>query len=36
MVTVALAFEFQVKPEVPFEEFDILPAKIVTEKRIIA
>ncbi len=36
MVTVALAFEFQVKSEVPFEEFDIRPAKIVTEKRVIA
>ena len=33
--TVALAFEFQVKPEVPFEEFDIRPGKIVTEKRVI-
>ena len=31
----ALAFEFQVKPEVPFEEFDIRPGKIVTEKRVI-
>jgi len=36
MVTVALAFEFQVKAEVPYEEFDICPAKIVTEKRVIA
>ena len=33
--TVALAFEFQVKKEVPFEEFDILPGKIVTEQRVI-
>ncbi len=33
--TVALAFEFQVKEEVPFEEFDILPGKIVTGKRVI-
>lgn len=33
--TVALAFEFQVRPEVPFEEFDIRPGKIVTEKRVI-
>lgn len=33
--TVALAFEFQVKEEVPFEKFDILPGKIVTEKRVI-
>lgn len=36
MITVALAFEFQVQPEVPFEEFDIRPAKIVTEQRIIS
>ena len=35
MVTVALAFEFQVKKEVPFEDFDILPARIVTELRTI-
>jgi 5-formyltetrahydrofolate cyclo-ligase len=35
MVTVALAFEFQVKEEVPFEEFDIRPSRIVTEKRVI-
>ena len=34
--TIALAFEFQVKEEVPFEEFDILPGKIVTEKRVIS
>lgn len=35
LVTVALAFEFQVKEKVPFEEFDIRPAKVVTEKRIL-
>jgi len=35
LVTVALAFEFQVKPEVPYEDFDIRPSKIVTEKRVI-
>ena len=34
--TVALAFEFQIRDEVPFEEFDILPEKIVTEKRVIS
>ena len=34
--TIALAFEFQVKEEVPFEPFDILPGKIVTEKRVIS
>lgn len=33
--TAALAFEFQVKDEVPFEKFDILPDKVVTERRII-
>ena len=32
---VALAFEFQVKKEVPYETFDICPEKIVTEKRVI-
>lgn len=32
---VALAFEFQVKSQVPYETFDICPAKIVTEKRVI-
>lgn len=32
---VALAFEFQVKKEVPYEAFDICPEKIVTEKRVI-
>ena len=36
MTTVALAFEFQVKETVPFEDFDICPAKIVTEKRVIS
>ena len=35
LTTVALAFEFQVREEVPFEEFDILPAKVVTERRIL-
>lgn len=34
--TIALAFEFQVRAEVPFESFDILPGKIVTEKRVIS
>ena len=34
--TIALAFDFQVKEEVPFEPFDILPGKIVTEKRVIS
>lgn len=33
MTTVALAFEFQVKEQVPFEVFDIRPQKIVTERR---
>lgn len=32
LVTVALAFEFQVRDEVPFEAFDIRPAKVVTEQ----
>ena len=32
---VALAFEFQIKAQVPYEAFDICPEKIVTEKRII-
>ncbi len=32
---IALAFEFQVKSQVPYETFDICPTKIVTEKRII-
>lgn len=35
LVTVALAFEFQVREEVPFEEFDIRPAKVVTEQRVL-
>lgn len=35
LTTLALAFEFQVKEAVPFEEFDIRPARVVTEKRII-
>lgn len=34
-VTAAAAFEFQVFEEVPGEEFDILPAMIITEERII-
>ena len=33
--TLALAFEFQVKETVPYEAFDIRPARIVTEKRVI-
>ncbi len=35
LAKVALAFEFQVKEEVPYEAFDICPEKIVTEKRVI-
>ena len=35
LVHIALAFEFQVFPEVPFETHDILPQMIVTETRII-
>lgn len=35
LFTVALAFEFQIKEEVPVEKFDICPAKIVTEKQIL-
>jgi len=35
LTTVALAFEFQVQKEVPFENFDIRPGKIITEKRVI-
>ncbi len=31
---IAIAFEFQVFPEVPFEEHDILPQMLVTEERI--
>ncbi len=34
--TIALAFEFQVREEIPFEGFDMLPGKIVTEKRVIS
>ncbi len=33
LVRIALAFEFQVFPKVPFEEFDKLPQKIITEQR---
>ncbi len=36
LITAALAFEFQIKKEVPFEDFDIRPAKIVTEKRVLS
>ena len=36
LATAALAFEFQVMREVPFEEVDIRPGKIVTEKRVIS
>lgn len=35
LVHIALAFSFQVFPEVPFEEHDILPEMIVTEERIL-
>ena len=35
LVHIALAFEFQVFPEVPFEAHDILPQMIVTETRMI-
>ncbi len=35
LVTIALAFEFQVKEKVPFEKFDIRPAKVVTEQRVL-
>ena len=35
IVHIALAFEFQVFPEVPFEAHDILPQMIVTETRMI-
>lgn len=35
MKKIAFAFEFQVYENVPFEAFDILPEKIITEKRII-
>lgn len=33
LVRIALAFEFQVFPQVPFEGFDKKPMKIITEKR---
>jgi len=35
MKKIAFAFEFQMFEEVPFEEFDRQPEKIITEKRII-
>lgn len=35
LVHIALAFEFQVFEEVPFEKHDILPEMIVTEQRIL-
>ena len=35
MKKIAFAFEFQVFPQVPFENFDIKPEIIITEKRII-
>lgn len=35
MKKIAFAFEFQIFDQVPFEEFDIQPEKIITEKRII-
>jgi len=35
LVHIALAFEFQVFPEVPFEEHDILPEMVVTDLRIL-
>lgn len=35
MKRIAFAFEFQMFEEVPFEEFDRQPEKIITEKRII-
>lgn len=35
MKKIAFAFEFQVYENVPFEDFDIQPEKIITEKRII-
>lgn len=34
--TIAIAFEFQILPEVPWEKTDIRPDYIVTEKRVIA
>lgn len=35
MKKIAFAFEFQMFEKVPYEEFDIQPEKIITEKRII-
>lgn len=35
LLHIALAFEFQMFPEVPFEDHDILPELIVTERRIL-
>lgn len=35
LVHIALAFEFQIFPEVPYEEHDICPEQIVTENRIL-
>jgi 5-formyltetrahydrofolate cyclo-ligase len=35
LIHIALAFEFQIFPEVPFEVHDILPEKIVTEQRVL-
>ncbi len=35
LVHIALAFEFQIFPKVPFEKHDILPELIVTETRIL-
>lgn len=35
LIHIALAFEFQLFSEVPFEEHDILPQRIVTEERIL-
>ena len=35
LLTAAIAFQFQVKAEVPVAKFDILPGRIVTEKRVI-
>lgn len=33
--TIALAFEFQIFPEVPYEEYDICPEVLITEERMI-
>ena len=35
LIHIALAFEFQIFPEVPSEEHDIRPEMIVTENRIL-